>query len=412
MSMSKKLLILARGEYESFLKLDGSSIFESLPCEGVILADRGNAKIFAKLTNKFSVEVVRWSDETKVLETAQMLHQAHQFEAVATLDESNVGLAANLRELLNIEGLQSAQGQLFRDKVAMKLCLEGSPVKYPQFACCSEESLVKEMLQKFNKLVIKPKDGFGSKEVEFVSSQQELATWLEKNQANLSQFEAEEFIEGQLYHVNALIIDGETKLTAPAAYLPGMSNIDFSAGTPFISVIEEDESLKSKLVAFSDEVNKAFNIKNGVTHLECFVSPNGELTFCEVGLRPGGGGIVWMIESQYGVNYSEAVLAIEAGCSEILPTINYAKSDISGLIGIRSNMSGFVQSCLPLESVTDGCIKLKQAFIQPGSFKAASAHCTDFLSLFVFESTNTESFHSKWRELQDKYQEKLILTTV
>lgn len=405
--MSKQILILARGHYESFLKLDGSSIFDQLPCSGVILADRGNAKIFSRLTNKFTVEIVRWSDEDALKERVEELHHEYQFSGVATLDESSVSLAAEIREQLGVSGLLSEQSQWFRNKVTMKARLKNTQVKYPEYTCCTEQASVERMLQRFGKLVIKPKDGFGSKEVVFVSTQNELTDWIAKNTNKLSQFEAEEFIEGQLYHINALIVDGETRLTAPAAYLPGMSNIDFSSGTPFISVIEENEVLKQKLIDFSDQVNQAFEIKNGVTHLECFVSPNGELTFCEVGLRPGGGGIVWMIESQYGVNYSEAVLAIEAGCSEILPAVNTSRNKVAGLIGIRSNISGFVKQCLPIDQMEDERIKLKQSFVQPGNFKAASAHCTDFLSLFVFDSANTEDFHGMWRNIQYKYQENL-----
>ncbi|MBR8845622.1 ATP-grasp domain-containing protein [Pseudoalteromonas piscicida] len=410
--MNKQVLMLARGEYESFLKLDGSTIFDNLPCQGVILADRGNAKTYPKLTDKFKVEVVRWSEEEKLKEQVVALHKEYQFTAVATLDESNVGLAAELRELLGIEGLQHEQGLWFRDKVTMKQRLKNTTVKYPQFACCTDIEQIRTMLSTFGKLVIKPKDGFGSKEVIFVSIPQELEVWIEKNQQHLGHFEAEEFIEGQLYHINAMIVNGETKLTAPAAYLPGMSNIDFTAGTPFISVIEEDTELKQRLIAFSDEVNRAFEIKNGITHLECFVSPNGELTFCEIGLRPGGGGIVWMIELQYGVNYAEAVLAIEAGCTEVLPSINEHNPAVSGLIGIRSNISGFVKECLPLGAMTDSRIKLKQSFVKPGAFKAASTHCTDFLSLFIFDSENTESFHGMWRDIQQKYQQNLSFTTI
>ncbi|MBQ4849997.1 acetyl-CoA carboxylase biotin carboxylase subunit family protein [Pseudoalteromonas sp. MMG012] len=410
--MTKQMLIIARGEYESFLKLDGSSIFDNLPCGGVILADKGNEKVFGRLTDKFKVETIRFSDEHTLLEKAQQLHLEYQFSAVATLDESNIGLAARTRELLKIEGMQSDEGLRFRDKVAMKQQLKNTNVKFPQYTCCADLEAASGMLKQFGKLVIKPKDGFGSKEVVFVSTDSELQEWAKKHESNLARFEAEEFIEGQLFHINAMIINGETKLTAPAAYLPGMSNIDFSAGTPFISVIVEDEQLKQALIEFSDQVNAAFEIKNGVTHLECFVSPSGELTFCEVGLRPGGGGIVWMIESQYGVNYSEAVLAIEAGCTGILPKINTQRVDVAGLIGIRSNISGFVTDCMSVDDLADKRIKLKQSFVQPGSFKAASAHCTDFLSLFVFDSKNTDEFHLMWRDIQQQFQKNLSFTTI
>lgn len=410
--MTKNMLILARGEYESYFKLDGSTVFDNLLCKGVLLTDRGSASKLAKLTDKFKVEVIRWSDKDDIYNLVQQLHQEYQFDAVATLDESNVGFAAELRQLLDIQGLKPEQAMYFRDKVAMKQKLKSTSVAIPDYVSCHDLAAVEQLFDKYKKLVIKPKDGFGSKKVEIVSEKAELEAWLQANSKELELFEAEQFIDGQLFHVNALIIDGKTVLTAPAAYLPGMSNIDFTAGTPFISVIEEDPELSKRLIEFSNSVNQAFGIVNGVTHLECFVSPDGAITFCEIGLRPGGGGIVWMIEAQYGVNYAEAVYALESGCSHVLPEIKPNGSDISGLIGIRSNISGFVTKCLPIDTFTDPRIKLKQSFIQEGAFKAASAHCTDFVSLFVFDSNNTEEFHSMWHQIQQKYQENFSLSVI
>ena len=408
----KTLLVLARGDLKSFHTINGQSIFQDLPFKTVLLVDRGNQKQLAQLAGNLELVTVRWSDEDALKQTVAQLHQQHQFCGVATVDESNVSLAAELRAQLNLTGMQPAQAEWFRDKVKMKAQLQPFNIRVPLFCECQDKAQVTAILKQFGQIVIKPRAGFGSKQVTFVSHPQELDAWYQENSNEIQHYEAEEFIDDQLFHVNALVIDGQTRLSAAAAYLPGMSNVDFSAGTPFVSVIVEDEQLRNRLIAFSDQVNQAFELQNGVTHLECFVTEKQEIVFCEVGLRPGGGGIVWMIESQYGINYSQAVIALEANEAQLIAQPIDKPNNLSGLIGIRSNLSGFITQTAHNDDFSDEQIRLKHIAVDVGNFKAASAHCTDFLGLFIFDALNHAHFEQTWRSINEKFQEKLILNCI
>lgn len=408
----KTLLILARGDGRTFYTLEKKSILENLPFNSVLLVDRGNCNEFDGLPGLFATEIVRWGEPLQLRQKVAELHLKHQFDAVVTLDESNVVLAAELREQLGLPGMKAEQANWFRDKVLMKQQLQPAGIRVPQFVACKDQEQVVELFKRYGKLVIKPIDGFGSKQVAIISHRQELDAWFVENATQAQHYEAEEYINGQLYHVNALVVDGVARITAAATYIPGMSNIDFSLGTPFVSVMLEDGELKNRLVDFSEQINSALQLKNGVTHLECFVTPENEIVFCEIGLRPGGGGIVWMVESQFGVNYNQAAIVLEAGMSELLPQPVSKPSSIAGLIGIRTNLSGFVEQCADESDYSDANIQLKQIDVKPGSFQAASAHCTDFMSLFIFESENSQEFESYWRKLYQSFQEKLVLNCI
>ena len=408
----KTLLVLARGDFKSFHTLANQSIIKNMPFKVVFLVDRGNQKMLSELEGNFELEVIRWGDEDELKQVVIQLHEQHQFCGVATVDESNVEMAAELRDLLSLPGMKPEQAVWFIDKVKMKNKFKGHAIRVPEFVGCTQKNEVYSLLKTYGKLVIKPIDGFGSKQVVFSSSREELDAWFSENEKDASNYEAEEYIDGQLFHVNALVVDGKTQLTAAAEYLPGMSNIDFSAGTPFVSMILEEGELKQNLIKYSDLINEALALKNGVTHLECFLTDKQEIVFCEIGLRPGGGGIVWMIESQFGINYNQAVLAIEAGAADILPVPNLTSNNVSGLIGIRSNISGFVTQSASLEDFNEANIRLKHIDVVLGSFKSASAHCTDFSGLFIFDSTNRNQFNQKWKKINQKFQEKLVLNCI
>lgn len=408
----KTLLVLARGDFKSFHTLANISIIKDMPFKIVFLVDRGNRKKLSELEGNFELEVIRWSEEAELKKTAIHLHDQHQFCGVATVDESNVEMASELRALLNLPGMKPDQAVWFRDKVKMKNKVKGHGIRVPEFVSCTQKSDVYALLKTYGKLVIKPVDGFGSKQVVFSSSRQELDAWFNENEQYAINYEAEEYIDGQLFHVNALVVDGKTQLTAAAEYLPGLSNIDFSAGTPFVSMILEEGEIKQSLIKYSALINESLALQNGVTHLECFITDKQEIVFCEIGLRPGGGGIVWMIESQFGINYNQAVLAIEAGVADILPVPNLASNSVSGLIGIRSNISGFVTQSASVEDFDEPNIRLKHIELAPGAFKAASSHCTDFFGLFIFDSYNGEQFNQKWKKINQKFQEKLVLNCI
>ncbi len=186
-----------------------------------------------------------------------------------------------------------------------------------------------------------------------------------------------------------------------------MSNIDFGAGAPFVSHMLEESELDRRIVEYSCRVNRVLQLQDGVTHLECFVTPENEIVFCEVALRPGGGGIVWMVESQFGVNLNRAVILLAAGESELLPAPARAPNKLAGLIGMRSNLSGFVEQAPMTDQFRDRDVRLNQIDVEPGVFKAIAAHCTDFLGLFVFDSNDYGHFDARWRQLHEQFHSNL-----
>ncbi|MCP3102884.1 ATP-grasp domain-containing protein [Myxococcus sp. K15C18031901] len=397
-----KMLILARGDGRAFIGLQGRSILEGLPFPVVVFVDKANVEYFPGV----DTEVVRWRNPDDISKAAAKRHAEHGIFAVATLDEQMVDLAARLRTELGVGGARPEEARRFRDKVLMKKLLREAGVRVPEHASCADRAAVEALLAKHRRLALKPVDGQGSRDVSFAASPEQLDAWYAKNLPSAS-FEAEEFIDGVLYHVNAIVRDGVPLVTASAPYLPGMANIDFAAGTPFVSVMLTEGELKERLEALSTRVVEVLRLGNGVTHMECFVTAQGEIVFLEIAARPGGGGIVLMMEGQYGVNYSQALLLLEGGRGDLIPPIGMRAGQTHGLMGFRQPVAGFVKRAATPDMFSEPWIHHVRIDLELEKFQAPASHCTDFTGLLIFSSRDTAEFDARRTALFERYHAAL-----
>lgn len=403
-----KMLILARGDGRAFFDLQGRSIVADLPVPVTVFVDKANAHYFEGLGDQVEIDVVRWSDLNDVAQRAQALHERTPLSAIATLDEKTVDFAAELRERLGVPGLHPQDAARYRDKLVMKQHVQAAGLRVPDFVPCNNQDAVQSLLGRYGKLVIKPIDGLGSRGVVVISSLEELNAWFAAESAPEG-FEAESFVDGVLYHVNAVVRDGQALLTASAPYAPGMANIDFTSGTPFVTVMLTQGELKARLEAFSNRAIAALKLRNGVTHLECFVTPDEDIVFCEMAVRPGGGGIVWMIESQYGVHYGRATLLLECGRGDLIHIPTQARTDVAGLVGFRCSQTGIVKRAASAQAFNEPWIQSVQVDVAEGQFVPPSSHCTDYVGLVVFSSRDEDEFHQRRHALSQRFFDALEL---
>jgi len=158
-------------------------------------------------------------------------------------------------------------------------------------------------------LILKPTDGAGSVEVIRLDDEESAKKELKKIQNSLLSFEVEEFIEGQVIHMNALVWNGELRVPANFRYnIPPL----FFDTNHYLGHLEISEpELNKKINTFTQEVVSRLGIRKGVIHMEAFLLDSGEIVFLEVGLRAGGAFIVDVSEMAMGVNLKDAGYEID-----------------------------------------------------------------------------------------------------
>lgn len=404
---SKAMLLLVCSDHLAYFDSFNECFLKRLPFPVVILANRSSGIHFENMGPQVEVRYTSWGDMDMVRRDARALAAEREIFAIGTGAERLLDLAAELREQLGVAGMLPAEVERYRNKVLMKEIVGGAGLRVPEYCLADEREAVAALLAKHGKIVLKPIDGAGSRSVSFVSSGEQLEAWYARNSGQ--DFEADEFIEGPLYHLNAVVHEGRVLMTAIAQYVPGKANIDFSKGEPFVSVLVDEGPLKEKLRAYSDDVITHLGLRDGITHLECFVTPEEEVVLCEIAARPGGGGIVNMIEMHHGINYNYTNLLLQAGYGSAIEIPRPTPSQSMGLIGFRLAVNCRLTAMATADDFQDDWIKFSRFYSKPGDFKAAAKHCTDFVCLLVFDCRSEAHFSERCEHVQQRFNDLLCM---
>lgn len=255
------------------------------------------------------------------------------FDQVIATDEYAVILAAEIRERLNVSGPNQNEILIYRDKVRMKEKLIGSKVLVPKLFSF-------EQLENDSSLfpaIMKPKSYGGSKGVKILKCQDDLRFAPQKakisnenkqsifQEFDIDDVEFEELIDGDIYHIDGLVFDGQIIFSIASQYEG--TCLDFLQGLPLGSYSLEDKNEQNLWTAFAADVNGAMKIPNGAFHLEAFINKRGQRIFLEIGIRPGGALVVPAIEKAVGVNLDVAHLQCQLG---LKPNIDDLKNNQFG----------------------------------------------------------------------------------
>jgi hypothetical protein len=249
-------------------------------------------------------------DEQRLVETVRDVHRRRPITRLLAFSERHQLPMARLRDDLGIVGQGEAEALLLRDKVVMKAAAAAHGIRVPEFMPICSPQDAEPLLRLHGTVVLKPRLGTGSAGVAIVRSAGELAK-LASSERDWDGYEAEEFIAGAMFHVDSVWHRGRPHLVSVARYLAPTTG--FADGRPLLSVMESDPVVRSTIQDFAERVHRALEVGDGVTHLECFRRPSGELIFCEVAGRAGGGPIVALVRAVHGVDLYEAMQRIAVG---------------------------------------------------------------------------------------------------
>jgi biotin carboxylase len=404
------MIVLVCDDHGMYVDLDGRCVLDRLPFPVIVLANRRSIGQLAVSSPHVELRQVEWGKHDNVRAAARQIAAARSVLAVATLNESLIDLAAELREALSVVGMGCELAARFRDKLHMKRLLAAAAIRVPEHVCCSDRAQVQVLLARHRRLVIKPVDGFGSRSVSFIDSADQLDAWYREQSATAG-YQAEEFIDGRMYHVNSVVRDGQVLVTLSAAYLPGMGDVDFRTGTPYASLVEGDCALRERLTRFAERVIATLGMQHGVTHLECFVTGAGDIVFCEVAARPGGGGIIQLIELSLGCNYAYLSLLLQGeqgGHAEIPRAID---DRTCGMIGFRLADNCTIEGIADPRAFSEPWLRFQRWYAKVGDFVPGARHGTDFVAMMVIDAPDPTTFHQRMQAVRARFDLALQVRT-
>ncbi|GGZ21253.1 ATP-grasp domain-containing protein [Streptomyces poonensis] len=304
------VLALGRAGYGAFRSADGRPYLDPARYEVTFVVPPGAASLPDR-DEVSRVVTAPLLEEQAVADLIPLLKQGPEVHRVVALNERLLLPAARIRTALGLAGLTEEQTLLLRDKTRMKRHFARYGVRVPAFAEIDRPWDAAPLLAEYGKIVLKPVDAAGSIGVHIVDDERSLRRLDEAGLGHEGRYEAEEFVEGDLHHVDSVVRDGRPVTVMASRYLD--PNHVFPWGGHCRSVALGEGAEREVLLEANRRVLAALEWFSGVTHLEVFLNRRGEPVFCEVAGRAGGGGVVPAFRHRFGTDLRQTVLMSQLG---------------------------------------------------------------------------------------------------
>ncbi|NVY96745.1 ATP-grasp domain-containing protein [Lactobacillus sp. DCY120] len=266
-------------------------------------------------------KVIVFKDYDNDLKLAQLifrLHAQQPFDRLITLSEFDILRVAKLRDFLQIPGQDYFSGTLFRDKLTMKQLAIKQGIKVPPFTGVTTIEEIRRFADEYGfPLILKPVDQAGSKDIFVLKTSADINTVsVAKALASYGEMDLEDFIQGELYHVDGIVNQGYLQFISVSKYLNDLGDsttLSKSASTRADFTISEASSSFQTLKAATKQLLTPPYLDCGTVHLEFIINPQGQAFFIEMGSRTGGLMITNSIERKYGLVMNEAAYKLQAG---------------------------------------------------------------------------------------------------
>ena len=277
--------------------------FQELGCRTVLLsrADRKDRPWPRHLVDEiFFVEDFR--NRRDVLNAVSYLQQDRDFKIVAPLDEFAVGTCATIRAHLACPGLCEGTTRKVRDKLTMRCVAKDHGIPIPPYCGFNNKQKISELLAKTNgPWMLKHRSAGGSVHIRKLHHPNEAWEHYRKLGDARSNYILEEFVPGEVYHVDTIIHEGKFLLEVPGQYLTTPFDTWNSGGVFAAKTVARKSALAKKLLKLNRQVIQAMGVRNGVNHAE-FLGVADNLQFLEVAARVPGSNLDQLSRAATGVD--------------------------------------------------------------------------------------------------------------
>jgi len=269
-----------------------------------------------------------------VIHGVSYIARTEQIDKIVALDDYDVEKAASLREHLRVPGMGDTTARYFRDKLAMRARAKEVGVLIPDFVHVLNYDRIKEFIAEYDfPFILKPRLHAGAIGIKKLHNEDELWNSLEALGDDQSYYLIEQFIPGDIFHVDTIMYNHELQFAIAHEY-----------GKPPFEVAHEGRVFTSKtmLRGSQDEqtlrimnasVMSGMGLKQGISHTEFIKSDaDGSFYFLETSARVGGANIAELIEASTGINLWAEWAKIETLPKDGKYNLPEENSDYAGII--------------------------------------------------------------------------------
>lgn len=243
------------------------------------------------------------SKQPDITHAVSYLARSHQIDRIVALDDYDVATAASLREHLRLPGMGESVARHFRDKLAMRVQAQAQGVRVPAFTgLFNYDRLRAFMAQTPPPWVLKPRFEAGA--VGIRKLQHDEAVWqaLAELGDQQSFYLLEQFLPGDVYHVDAIVWAGEPLFATASRYGAPPLSVTTGGGIFNTRILDKEAEETAVLRQQNKMVLNALGLGRGVAHTEFIRShADGHFYFLETAARVGGANIDKMVAAATGI---------------------------------------------------------------------------------------------------------------
>jgi len=279
-----------------------------------------------------SFYVRRDMPEEDVRKGAAFVARRERIDRIVALDDFDVETAAMLREYLHVPGMGETTARAFRDKLAMRSRARAAGIRCPEFVHVLNDDAINEWTARVDPpWVMKPRSQAAAIGIRKIASNDELWDAIHAAADARSDYVLEQFIPGDVFHVDSLTFDGRVVFSLPSRYGSPPMSVAHEGGIFITRTLSDTDRETAALNEMNAAVLKAFGLRRGASHTEFIRAGNGAFYFLETSARVGGAFIVDVVEAATSVNLWREWARIEVAGEQggyVLPPIRRVSAGI------------------------------------------------------------------------------------
>ena len=242
--------------------------------------------------------------QQQITNTVAWLARSRKFDRLASLDEFEMEIVAQLREHLRIPGTGTSATAFYRDKLAMRMSARESGFLVPEFVRVLNYDELREYMSRVPApWLLKPRSEASALGIKKIDSAEDLWRALDVLGDRQSYFLMERFVPGDIFHVDSIISEGKVVFSSVHQYGRPPMQVMHQGGVFTTRTVNRLSPEWQELTALNDRLAPGLGLERGETHAEYIrASADGQFYFLEIAARVGGAFIVELVEYSTGVN--------------------------------------------------------------------------------------------------------------
>lgn len=272
-----------------------------------------------------------------VINAASYMARGLKFDLIIPLDEYEVETAGILREHFQMPGMLASEARPFNDKLAMRVKARAAGIAVPDFTPVFNYEMLNAWMESVPApWLLKPRHEAGAMGIKRCENAGDVWRWLDELGDQQSFRLLEKFMPSDVFHVDAIVWQGEIQFAAVSAYGKPPLAVSHGGGVFTTRLLDRESPEAIAAREMNAKVIRTLGGSNftGVVHAEYLRTlETSQWLFLEAAARVGGANISDMIEHGAGVNpwveWARMELARARGEQYTLPAM---RNDYAGIL--------------------------------------------------------------------------------